>query len=270
VAVDEPVEPGKPVTLARAWRVHYAERSDRYSYLSEEVTGSVILVQRGGAQPHLSIEFKAYPVLDTEGVGKRRFDGYVPVTIEYAAESPRGAIAPSTRHSRGAPAPPDWFGAPAPTRELGPAFAQPPELEYQSGKPPPQGYRHVESKSYTMSVAGAVLFVGAYGATVALAAVDGFDDREGLLAVPVAGSYLAYWPEKDRSDADSSSQRSSGFLPFLIAAPQVAGLGLVFANLLEGPSQRWIRADLEVDEVSLTVTPLPDASGFGVAGIARW
>jgi len=270
VAVDGPVEPGKPVTLARAWRVHYAEKTDRYRYLSEEVTGSVILVHREGVPPHLSIEVQVYPVLDTEGVGKRRLDGYLPVEIEYAEPVPReGAVSSGAQH-RAAPPPPDWFGAPAPTGEGGPAFARPPELEPQPGMPPPPGYRHVESKSYTMSFVGAALFVGAYGTTVALASVDGFDGRQGWLAVPVAGPYLAYWPEKGGPDGDGGARGSSGILPFLIAAPQVAGLGLVFSNLLEGPSQRWIRDDLTLDDVSLTLTPLPHASGIRVAGTARW
>jgi hypothetical protein len=146
----------------------------------------------------------------------------------------------------------------------------PPELRFEADRPPPSGYRHAKIDSYTLEIVGGSIFLGSYLATVGIAAIDGFEDHQGWLAVPLAGPSIWWRRENPPSEGPTGGIYLQGMAPVLITIPQVTGLGLLMGGLLEPPDDRWVREDLSDDEISFRLTPVPIHSGFGLAGTGRF
>jgi len=120
VAVDGPVE--RSLAIGDAWRVHYVEKTDRVSYVSEDVAGSAVLFEGEQGGTYLYLEFNTYnPDIDLDNVGSRGFDGALPVVVERlepASLEHDDAPRPRQAYSIPPPMPPDWQGAPVPTFAL--------------------------------------------------------------------------------------------------------------------------------------------------------
>jgi hypothetical protein len=67
----------------------------------------------------------------------------------------------------------------------------PPLLPYRKGLPVPDGYRVVRRSATGLLVGGGLTFVAAYGAGLALAAGESFENGSGYLAIPVIGPWAA-------------------------------------------------------------------------------
>jgi hypothetical protein len=170
--------------------------------------------------------------------------------------------------------PPGPYPYPYPHQQPPPPAPKPPprELKYVEGESAPSGYRYDESARRGPIVAGALVAGIPYVIGLYVAAVAGFENSSGWLAVPVLGPWTMI-ATRDYGDAcdsrDEENRPRDGLrclgetwlvmLLVLDGMMQTGGAALITIGYA-APKKRWIREDA----ASLQLSPMRVGSGYGL------